>query len=62
MIHGHRIFASARSAAVEQALIRAAKSGAYEAWDRLDPKDRLALVEQALKPSNDLIDEFPLAL
>lgn len=31
-------------------------------WRVLDADRRLALVEQALKPANDLIDAYPLAL
>jgi hypothetical protein len=31
-------------------------------WRALDPELRLAAVERALKPANDLIDAFPLAL
>ena len=31
-------------------------------WRALDGERRLNLVEQALKPANDLIDEYPLAL
>ena len=31
-------------------------------WRALDADLRLALVEQALKPANDLIDAYPLAL
>jgi hypothetical protein len=32
------------------------------AWHALDGARRLALVERALKPANDCIDAFPLAL
>ena len=32
------------------------------AWHVLDEARRLALVERALKPANDCIDAFPLAL
>ena len=31
-------------------------------WRALDADRRLALIEQALEPANDLIDAFPLAL
>jgi hypothetical protein len=31
-------------------------------WRALDPNHRLALVEQALKPANDLVDAYPPAL
>jgi hypothetical protein len=32
------------------------------AWHALDPERRIALVERALKPANDLIDAYPVAL
>jgi len=31
-------------------------------WRALDHDHRLALVDRALKPANDLIDAYPLAL
>lgn len=31
-------------------------------WSMLDRERRLALVERAMRPANDLIDGFPLAL
>lgn len=31
-------------------------------WRVLDVQRRLALVERALKPANDIIDAYPLAL
>ena len=31
-------------------------------WRALDADHRLALIERALTPANDLIDAFPLAL
>ena len=34
----------------------------YRAWRRLPAERRLALVEKALKPANDVIDGYPLAL
>lgn len=37
-------------------------SAVYRAWRASDPECRLALVERALKPANDVIDEYPLAL
>ena len=32
------------------------------AWRALDPELRFSLVTRALKPANDLIDAYPLAL
>lgn len=37
-------------------------SAVYRAWRGLDPERRIAVVERALKPANDFIDEYPLAL
>jgi len=34
----------------------------YRAWRGLPAERRLALVEKALKPANDVIDGYPLAL
>lgn len=31
-------------------------------WRALDPDSRLAAIERALKPANDLIDAYPMAL
>ena len=64
MTYGHRTRASAaNAAAVERALARASGTwGGFQAWRQLDSDRRFELVEQALKPANDLIDEYPLAL
>ena len=37
-------------------------SAVYRAWRGLNPERRIAIVERALKPANDFIDEYPLAL
>lgn len=37
-------------------------SAVYRAWRDLNPERRIAIVERALKPANDFIDEYPLAL
>jgi hypothetical protein len=34
----------------------------YRAWRGLNPDRRLAIVEKALKPANDVIDSYPVAL
>ena len=31
-------------------------------WHALDNEHRFALIEQALRPANDLIDAYPIAL
>lgn len=37
-------------------------STVYRAWQDLSRECRLATVERALKPANDVIDAYPLAL
>jgi hypothetical protein len=37
-------------------------STVYRAWRDLDRERRFTIVERALKPANDVIDEFPIAL
>jgi hypothetical protein len=34
----------------------------FSRWRSLDPRSRLLMVERELRPANDLIDGFPLAL
>lgn len=63
MTYGLGTRASAEQAAVQNGLARASGMWAgYQAWRQLDPDKRLQLVEEALKPANDLIDAYPLAL
>lgn len=63
MAYGLSTRAPASSAVVERALARANGTwGGYQAWRQLDPDHRLELIEQALNPANDGIDDFPLAL
>ncbi len=37
-------------------------STVYRAWGDLSRECRLAVVEQALHPANDIFDEYPVAL
>ena len=63
MAYGLSTRASAASTSVSRAVARASGTwGGYQAWRQLDPDHRLALIEDALKPANDCIDDFPLAL
>lgn len=63
MIDGHSIGASAQPSALARALSRAAGGwGGCQAWHRLDPDRRLQLVEQAMRPTDGLVDEYSLAL
>jgi len=48
-------------AAVRAIEVKASYSTA-RSWRALDADRRLAAVETAMKPANDLIDAFPLAL
>ena len=34
----------------------------FTAWRKLDDRSRMKLVERELKPANDLIDGYPIAL
>lgn len=45
-----------------QAIEAHASRSTARSWRALDPNLRLALVEQALRPANDLIDAYPPAL
>lgn len=63
MTYGHSTQPSAGNAAIQRALARASGSwGGYQAWRQLDEERRLALVERALKPANDFLDDYPVAL
>ncbi len=62
MIYGHSILAFVEDGPVEQlAKVEAARSTA-RAWRALDEARRLELIERALSPANDCIDDFPPAL
>ncbi|HYX47803.1 MAG TPA: hypothetical protein VE820_13425 [Sphingomicrobium sp.] len=62
MAYGHSIRAFIEDGPVEQlAKVDAVRSTA-RAWRALDAAHRLELIERALSPANDWIDEFPLAL
>ena len=47
--------------AVHSALLQAQRSTA-RSWRILDPDHRLAVIEHALHPANDAVDEYPPAL
>ena len=42
--------------------IGAQRRSTARVWRALDDELRLALIERALKPANDIIDAYPLAL
>ena len=63
MTYGHSTRVSDENATVQRALVRASGAwGRFRAWRELDANSRLALVEEALSPANDFIDNFPVAL
>ena len=63
MTYGLSTCVPTEDALTRQALARAEGSwGGYQAWRRLNADHRLQLVEKALKPANDLMDPYPLAL
>ena len=64
MIYGldTRLFVE-NGAAVKAAEVRRARPTArFRAWQGLDAQSRFQVVEKALKPANDFIDSYPLAL
>ncbi len=62
MAYGNSIRAFIEDGPVEQvAKVDAVRSTA-RAWRALDAAHRLELIERALSPANDCIDEYPLAL
>ena len=62
MIYGHSTRAFIEDGPVEQVAKANALRSTARSWRALDEAHRLQLVEQMLKPANDLIDNFPLAL
>jgi hypothetical protein len=62
MAYGHSTRAFIEHGPVEQVAKADARRTTARAWRALDQARRLQLVEQALRPANDLIDSFPLAL
>ncbi len=62
MAYGHDIRAFIENGPVEQVeKVKAGRSTA-RSWRALNEARRLALIERALCPANDPIDDFPLAL
>ncbi len=62
MIYGHNIRAFIEDGPAVQVINAQASRSTARSWRALDADLRLALIEQALKPANDIIDDFPLAL
>ncbi|MGH6658540.1 MAG: hypothetical protein ACREBK_00830 [Sphingomicrobium sp.] len=62
MTYGHRIGEFIENGPAELAeQLRLSRTTARN-WSLLDRERRLALVEHALRPANDQIDAYPLAL
>lgn len=62
MAYGQSIRAFIENGPVEQVEKIAAGRSTARAWRALDEARRLELIERALCPANDHIDDFPLAL
>lgn len=62
MIYGLSPRAFIENGPAVQAMQASASRSTARSWRALDPNLRLALVEQAMKPANDLIDAYPPAL
>ena len=63
MTHGNSIGASTETLPSAAALQSGARGrGGYEAWRQLDADRRLQLIEQTLRATDGLVDEFSLAL
>ena len=62
MTYGLSTRAFIENGPVEQAARASALRTTARAWRALDEARRLKLVERALVPANDCIDNFPLAL
>jgi hypothetical protein len=62
MIYGLSTRAFIEDGPAVQVISANASRSTARSWNALDPDLRLALVEQALKPANDIIDDYPLAL
>ena len=62
MAYGLSTRAPIADRASANAVAGATPRSAARSWRALDEARRLALVERALRPANDRIDGFPLAL
>jgi hypothetical protein len=62
MLFGHSPRAFFEDGPAEQVEKAVALRSTARTWHALDAEKRLALIERALKPANDIIDGFPLAL
>jgi len=62
MTYGQSTRAFIENGPAEQVINVQASRSTARSWRALDAEGRLALIERALHPANDIIDGFPLAL
>ena len=62
MTYGHSPRAFVENGGVINSASADNSRSAGRSWRGLDAERRIALIERALNPANDLIDGFPLAL
>ena len=62
MTYGLKQGASIEGSRAAEAIEAQAPRSTARTWRALDPERRFSLVISALKPANDLIDAYPLAL
>ena len=62
MTYGHRKAAFIENGPTEPGEQPRSSRSVASSWSLLDQERRLALVEHALRPTNGLIDTYPLAL
>jgi hypothetical protein len=62
MAYGQSISAFIEDGPVEQVARLSILRSTARSWRALDEARRLELVERALRPANDCLDAFPLAL
>jgi hypothetical protein len=62
MTYGHSTSAFIENGPTEQVARAAALRSTARAWRALNEARRLELIERALAPANDCIDDFPIAL
>ena len=62
MTHGLTTGAFLENGPAALAIEARASYSTARSWQALDPERRIALVERALRPANDVIGAYPLAL
>jgi hypothetical protein len=62
MTYGHSTSVFIEDGPAEQVINVQSSRSTARSWRALDADVRLAMIERALRPANDIIDGFPLAL